>query len=301
MLTNKVSVVIPTHSRPNLLRKAIESVLNQTYKPCEIIVVDDTESEETARCLSVINSDIPIRLKYNTSSGAGSSRNLGAKIANGDFVAFLDDDDLWLPTKLETQMYELRHTQYDAIFCQMIINYEGVNIQYSTRAKNVAEPLKEICIENFIGATISCVIRRSIFMKLGGFDERFKAREEYDLWIRVIQSNAKIKIIEKPLTISNRSFVRNRISSNINNYEHGISLINEKYARLITEILTPNERRIRLSKQYEFLAAQAISLGLKMTSSKYYFKSFLTIPSLKSLFLSLLSIISPLMIIKIRS
>ncbi|MFV4844884.1 glycosyltransferase family 2 protein [Edwardsiella tarda] len=301
MATNKVSVVIPTHSRPDLLNKAINSVLSQTYKPYEIIVVDDTKSDSTPQFLSMLESDITIKFERNTSSGACSSRNLGARIASGDFIAFLDDDDLWLPSKLEMQMNSLMENSYDAIFCQLIINYEGTNIQYATRARNVSNPLKEICFENFIGGTISSVIRRSVFLKLGGFDERFKAREEYDLWIRIIQLGALIKIIEKPLAIANRSFVRKRVSSNINSYEDGISLINTKHFDLINDVLSLPERKLRISKQYDFLAAQALSLGLKKVSARYYIKSFTIKPNLKSLLLSICSMFAPVMIIKIRS
>ncbi|HCU0192424.1 glycosyltransferase family 2 protein [Proteus mirabilis] len=295
-----VSVIIPTHNRPDLLKKAISSVLEQTYDVNEIIVVDDTDSIQTEKTIKEFNIS-KIKYFYNsTGKGACSSRNLGAKKASSEFIAFLDDDDLWVKDKLKEQML-LSHN-HSAIFTRLCINYEGTNLKYSTRGKVPKNPLKEICLENFIGGTISCMISREIFLSLGGFDERFPAREEYDLWIRIISNNYKIAIVEKPLAIANRTLnKRERISSNISNYELAINLLNEKHKDLIDNILTNKEKLYRKSLQYNFLAAQAVSISLKKVSFKYYLKSFIIKPNPKTLTLAFLSIISPNIVIKLRS
>ncbi|MFB1078183.1 glycosyltransferase family 2 protein [Photobacterium damselae] len=300
MSNNLISVVIPTHDRPELLRLSILSVLEQTLQPFEIIVVDDTGSNATKDLIYSFG-DEKLKFVENANNGACSSRNLGASLAKGKFVAFLDDDDIWLHDKLQKQCDVILKNDSDAVFSQLLIKYEGSNIEYSTKAKNVDNPLKNICIENFIGGTISSVINTELFKKLGGFDERFKAREEYDLWIRIIESGAKIDIVELPLAVANRSFMRKRVSSNISSYEKGIALINEKHEELINKTLSLNEKKIRLSKQYEFLAAQAVSIGLKITSVKYYMKSFFNRPSIKSLALAIISLLNPKFLIKIRS
>lgn len=296
----KVSVIIPTHDRVHSLKQAIDSVVEQSISANEIIVVDDTGSKNTKSLVESYN-NIPITFIHNPNNGASSSRNLGAKLAKSDFLAFLDDDDTWLPEKLEKQLALVNGSGSDAVFSQLLVKYDSLGVEYATKAKNISDPLKNICIENYIGATISCLIRRDLFLELNGFDETFRAREEYDLWIRVIESGAKIGIVEEPLAISNRSFSRKRISSNISSYEQGIELINTKHLNLVKSILNKRELKLRTSKQLNFLAAQAISIGLREDAARYYIKSFFTHHDLKTLILIFLSIISPKLLIRLRS
>ncbi|KIF50395.1 glycosyltransferase family 2 protein [Vibrio owensii] len=296
----KVSVVIPTHDRVETLKLAIDSVLNQTYRANEVIVVDDTGSQNTKELVESYN-DLRIQFITNPNSGASSSRNLGASIANSEFVAFLDDDDVWLSNKLEKQLSLAKKENLDAVFSQLIVNYESIGVEYPTKSRNLSEPLKSICMENYIGATISCVVKKSIFLKVNGFDTSFQAREEYDLWIRIISSRFKIGIVEEPLAISNRSFVRNRISSNLSRYEQGIELLNRKHQKLISDCLNEQEQKLRRSKQFDFLAAQAISIGRRVEAVRYYYDSFLICPRLKTAILAFLGLVSPILLIRIRS
>ncbi len=296
-----VSVVIPTHNRDeNTLLRAVNSCIEQTLKPFEIVVVDDVCNKRVKEFVENIDF---YNIKYveNKEQGASSSRNIGAKYAEGNYIAFLDDDDIWLPEKLELQVNQVISQQAKAVFSQMFVEYEDLGIKYTTKAKNVLNPLKLICTENYIGGTISSLIERQLFLKLGGFDRAFSAREEYDLWIRIIASGAKISVVEIPLTVAYRSFVRDRVSSNISSYESAIDLLNEKHKQLVLDILDEKERKFRESKQYNFLAAQAISINKGSVASKYYFKSFLKSLSPKSVILSVLSLLSPKLLIKLRS
>ena len=296
-----VSVVIPTHNRDeNTLLRAINSCIEQSLKPFEIIVVDDVCNERVKEFVENIAFN-NINYLENSGKGASASRNLGAKNAKGNYIAFLDDDDTWFPDKLEKQVSLVKENHLDAVFSQLLVKYDVSGGEYATKARNVSNPLKSICIENYIGATISCLIRRELFLELKGFDEMFLAREEYDLWIRVIESGAKIGIVEEPLAISNRSFSRERISSNISSYESAIDLLNEKHKKLVLDTLNESERKHRESKQYCFLAAQAISINKGGIASKYYFKSFFKSFSPKSMVLAILSLISPKFLIMLRS
>lgn len=303
-LVADVSVVIPTHERPKLLKRALLSIFEQTLWPSEIIVVDDTGSSLTQEVVAEFNSkneNIRVVFFANPSNGASSSRNLGANRSTCKYVAFLDDDDVWLPTKLEKQYSLITGGNLDAVFCQLLVRYEGLGIEYATKSTNVADPLKSICIENYIGATISSVIKRQFFLDIGGFDVGFKAREEYDLWIRIISSSGEIAIVEQPLAISYRSFSRKRISSDLERYEQGISLLNAKHNNLVTSSLSHNELSLRKSKQFDFLAAQAISIGKRFHAAKYYFRSLIIKPQLKTIALASVSMLSPLLLIRLRS
>ncbi|MGI9946658.1 glycosyltransferase family 2 protein [Vibrio hyugaensis] len=296
-----MSIVIPTHNRDETtLLRAINSCIKQTLKPFEIVVVDDVCNKRVKEFVESIEFD---NIKYleNKEQGASASRNLGAKNAKGNYIAFLDDDDIWLPEKLELQVNQVVSEQAKAVFAQMFVEYEDLGIKYITKSKNVPDPLKQICTENYIGGTISSLIEKQLFLELGGFDRAFSAREEYDLWIRIIASGSKISVVERPLTVAYRSFIRDRVSSNISSYENAIDLLNKKHKQLALDVLDESERKRRESKQYSFLAAQAISINKGCVASKYYFKSFLKSFSPKFMILSILSLFSPKFLIMLRS
>lgn len=297
----RVSVIIPTHRRPRLLVRSVRSVLTQTSEPDEVIVVDDANCDETRKVLKEFGNKV-LYVVNEQGKGAPSSRNIGAQVATGDFVGFLDDDDEWLPQKLEKQVERIQEKNLDACFSQIQIVYENLNFSYPTNSRDVGDPLKEILKENFIGGTISALVKRDKFIKVGGFDESFPAREEYDLWIRLISSGGRIGIVEEPLAIAYRSFFgRLRISADINNYEKAIEMLNNKHKNLLISQLSPSESKERLKKQMDFLAAQAISINLGKVAFTYYVKSLLVKPSLKSFVGAVISIISPKMLITIRS
>ncbi|EKO3899245.1 hypothetical protein P0F33_003359, partial [Vibrio metschnikovii] len=192
------------------------------------------------------------------------------------------------------QKNEILLNNLDAVFSRIIIEYENTNLSYATSAKLPPKPLEQICIENFIGATISAVIRKEIFLKVGGFDISFPAREEFDLWIRLLSNGAKIGIVEEAVCVSYRSLIqRSRISASIVNYEIANSLLNTKHEALMNEVLSPQQQSIRVSKQFEFLAAQGVSIGLRLSPFCYYIKSFFNKPSLKPVLLAPLALLSP--------
>jgi glycosyltransferase involved in cell wall biosynthesis len=296
-----ITAIIPTHNRPDLLKRSIISVLEQTEPVDEIIIVDDTNSVETRNTVNSLNSG-NLRYVFNPNQGASASRNLGVNTATSDFVAFLDDDDEWMKDKVKLQKEAILSKNLDACFSQLIINYGDKQIKYNTSARLPNNIRKEICIENFIGGTISAIIRRELFISISGFDIHFPAREEYDLWIRLIQKGAHIDIVEKPLAIAHRSLnKRIRISSNMENYEKAIELLNKKHQRLIDAELTPKQQQLRQRKQYEFLAAQAVSIGLRNKSIRYYLLSLQSKFNIKTLIMLIVAAISPILLIRFRS
>ena len=297
-----ISVIVPTHNRPLLLKRAIQSVLNQDLLPLEIIIVDDVGDEKSKQVVDSFGLS-SLRYVHNVEGqGASSSRNLGAEMAEGDFVAFLDDDDEWAPTKLLKQTELINKNQLDACFSQIKIQYENTDISYVTKASKGKYYVKDILMENFIGATISSVIRKRAFIDVGGFDVNYEAREEYDLWIKLIINNYSFDVVEEPLAISYRSLEkRQRISANINNYISAIHRLNDKHKSIIDVQLNETQKTRRVRMQYEFLAAQAASIGLRGEAIKYYAKSLSVTPSFKSGIGLFFSVISPTLLIKIRA
>jgi cellulose synthase/poly-beta-1,6-N-acetylglucosamine synthase-like glycosyltransferase len=187
----RVSVIIPTYNRAHMLREAVDSVLCQTFKDYEIIIIDGFSTDDTE---AVVNSYHDRRIKYykNQNNGIASiNRNFGIEKSRGEYIAFLDDDDLWLPEKLEKQVKLLDSNKklglvYSDCF---IINANGTirKKSYLTgRPLLRGASLTKLLRFNFI-PTLTVVIRKKVLEKVGVFDPSRKFCEDYDLWLRISQ------------------------------------------------------------------------------------------------------------------
>jgi len=207
-----VSVIISTYKRANLVSQAIESVLAQTYTDYEIIVVNDGSPDNTKEVLDQFEDQITAIHQEN--KGVAAARNAGIKAAKGKYIAFLDDDDLWLPNKLEKQVACLESNAniglvYSDMFC---FNEKGVFPD--TWAKTNPTPPVQQCwilfVRNFI-PTPSVVVRRECLDKVGLFDETLATCEDYDLWLRLIEKWS-VYFLNEPLVRYRRS--ENSLQSN---------------------------------------------------------------------------------------
>ena len=179
-----VSVVIPTYERIATLSRAVDSVMAQTFSGFELIVVDDGSTDATDE---MILRDYPaVRLHRQENTGVSSARNAGVALASGEWIAFLDSDDAWLPEKLERQLShlaqepELRLSHTDEIW---IRNGKRVN-QPKEYAKSGGSIYRR-CLPLCCICPSSALIRRDLFDEIGGFDETFPVCEDYDLWLRI--------------------------------------------------------------------------------------------------------------------
>lgn len=201
----RVSVVIPTYNRAELLAAALDSVLAQTLQCFEIIVVDDGSTDQTEDLLRGYAKDLRyVRIEH--CGLLGRVRNAGLKIARGDYVAFLDSDDLWTPEKLAYQLDVLEREPNVGIVCSnaQVLRcgesgpsglYLGLDQGRSGRV------LEELLVDNFIIAS-SAIVRRSVLNRTGFFTEERLLRgiEDYDLWLRVA-SISEVHYLADPLVI----------------------------------------------------------------------------------------------------
>lgn len=195
-MNHYVSVVIPSYCRTiDILSKAVESVKKQEYPILEIIIVDDNKndyelSESIKRFCSIH------QLKYIQSGGVGAAgaRNRGINEASGEFIAFLDDDDEWLPEKLKIQMELFTSPRIGLVYSRgytASINTDStVSIDcYSTDKYYKTEvSYQDLLNKNYIGTTTQIVVRKSVLQKIGGFDENLPSRQDYDLCLRVAKA-----------------------------------------------------------------------------------------------------------------
>jgi glycosyltransferase involved in cell wall biosynthesis len=227
----QVSVVIPTHNRPEYLRLAIASVLNQTFQDFEIIVADDGSLTDEAS--GIANSFGDERIKYfrhSSCQGLSAARNTGIRAASGRYIALLDDDDEWLPEKLEKQVAVL-----DQSPPQVGVVYTGcLNVEKETgKVLGTALPSKRGDLFDdlrerdwVIAGGSTALIRQECFEKVGLFDESIPAGEAYDMWIRLARM-FHFEYIAQPL--AKYYYHGNKISTNLRMRIAGREVILDKY------------------------------------------------------------------------
>lgn len=194
-----ISVVIITHNREcEILERALSSVIHQSYQDIEIIVVNDSDRSfydfQHIREMmdSVINnSHINIRyIEHESPKGACAARNTGLKNANGDYIAFLDDDDEWEESKLFDQLIEFEKSEYSNlvfVYCGALYVYDDEN--YRTKIYNPkylsGSIFDELLEDNFVMGASFPLIKSSAMKKIGGFDTAFPSCQDWDMWLRL--------------------------------------------------------------------------------------------------------------------
>ncbi|MFW9825572.1 MAG: glycosyltransferase family 2 protein [Candidatus Thorarchaeota archaeon] len=200
MSNNKktVSCIIPTYNRQELISQAIESVISQTYKNLEIIVVNDASQDETEFVVKkYMKNDRRIKYVKNlTNLGGGGSRNVGIKVAKGDFVAFLDDDDKWLDAKIERQVRSIE--SLDAVMCACIKNGKKRLKKNVKKTVDLSDLRKG---NNYTGGT-SILMAKVPVMKDIMFDDNLPNYQDWDLLIRLAEKY-KIGYLNEALVLYN--------------------------------------------------------------------------------------------------
>ncbi len=178
----KVSAVITAYNYAPFLREAIDSAIGQTYPAMEVIVVDDGSTDDTPAILREYGARI--RSGRIPNSGQAKAKNVGASLATGALIAFLDADDIWTKDKIEKQAALFADTAVGVVYSRRFWMRENGQVTGAdTRPMHRGSILQEIFISNFICFS-SAVIRREVWEKLGPMDERLSMGIDYDLWLR---------------------------------------------------------------------------------------------------------------------
>ena len=194
----KVSVIIPTHNRRELVREAIASVLAQSFSDFELIVVDDGSEDGTAEA---VREFLDVRYVYQPNRGVSAARNHGVSLSTGELIAFLDSDDLWQPCKLERQVvFFVEHAEAQICQTEEIWLRNGVRVNPHNKHRKVGGDIFARSLELCLVSPSAVMMRRELFEHIGGFDEALPACEDYDLWLR-IAATTPIPLIGTPLVI----------------------------------------------------------------------------------------------------
>jgi len=192
-----VSAIVPVHNRAWCIRRSIESVLAQDYRPLELIVVDDGSTDDTPRLLGEIAREmtehpeckaggIALRILRQDNRGVSAARNLGIRAARGSLIAFLDSDDEWLPQKTSRQTADLlAHPGMRVHQTGETWVRRGRRVNPPQRLRKRAGDLFEQSLDHCAISPSAAMLRREVFDEVGLFDETFPACEDYEMWLRI--------------------------------------------------------------------------------------------------------------------
>ena len=180
----RISVIIPTYNRKYLINRSIKSVINQSYKPFEIIVIDDGSEDGTFNYVREYFPEIVVIKQPN--NGVSSARNLGIKIAKGDWIAFLDSDDEWFSKKLELQKRAIDQSDtYLICHTNEIWIRNGVRVNQMKKHQKYGGFIFEKSLDICRISPSSVLINKKVFEDIGEFDKSLKVCEDYDFWLRI--------------------------------------------------------------------------------------------------------------------
>lgn len=229
-----VSCVIPTHGRPDLLRDALASVAAQTLRPCEVVVVDDTCDEATRRLTeeAAVHTGMRVRyLAHPDGTGASSSRNIGARAARGTVLAFLDDDDLWLPRYLEATSSALAHSGHPVAFAGLHTDPREQLVPTAQIPPGLTAA--DVLARNPGVTGSNIVLRRDAFFSVGGFDEGLWVSNDKDFLVRLLDHGLEYAVVSEALV---RKVVHpgDRLTSRNSRRSNGLRRYYEKYEHRLT-------------------------------------------------------------------
>lgn len=197
---NLVSAIIPTYNRSHLLRRSISSVLNQTHKSIECIVVDDCSTDDTERLISSMSDDRIRYIRMPINSGACAARNEGILAAKGKYIAFNDSDDVWKANKIETQLEAMRSSKADICFCALerhgYANSIDIFPDQDKFGTNKFIPF-DVLLSCSLAGTPSIIAKRELFESCL-FDKEMKCFQDWE-WMINASRNASVYYVSEPL------------------------------------------------------------------------------------------------------
>lgn len=222
-----VSVIIPSFNRAATIVDAVNSVLNQTYRDIELIVIDDGSVDNTKEVLSNI-SDPRFRYVFQTNAGACRARNHGIELAKGEYIAFHDSDDLWHEDKLEKQMKAMLESDADILFCKL--NQFNKKQLVQVLPQNISEGFLDPVVTLFGIGTQTLVIKKNVFDTIR-FDEELPRFQEFELLLSAVKEGYSLYCLDEGLV--DYFIGDDSISVNTEKLYHACRIIVDKHPEII--------------------------------------------------------------------
>lgn len=197
----EVSVVVPAYNREKTLERCVQSALGQTFRDFEVIIVDDGSSDNTTD-VALSSGDARVRLiRHRENRGAGAARNTGAQAAKGEYIAWLDSDDEWLPMKLERQLDVLkRDTDHSSVCCTAFYLIQHDRAREARIPPNPVSWFKQLLLGSGIAPGTTLLIKKPAFFEVGPLDESLRRMEDWD-WLLRFAKRRRILTVDEPLAI----------------------------------------------------------------------------------------------------
>ena len=299
-----VSVIIPTYNRSDQVVRAVKSVLNQTYQNLECIVIDDSSIDDTVHQLNTIkNSDSRLTiLVHDNNQHASAARNTGIAVAAGDYIAFLDDDDVWMEGKLSKQVELLSSASDDVglVYCWFVI-IDGDDKVGSRKPELEGYLFDELLVGQPLGNASTLLIKKNVINRIGGFDTNLPRGNDGD-FIRRVTKYYKVKVVKETLVEYHIEHIGSnpRISlpnkKGILNDLKGIEIKLEKFSgdfnckpnQHIQVLLTLFQKYVSIGRYTKSFKIYKKALMIDGASNKHYLLTIALVRSFKSLARSVL-------------
>lgn len=187
----KVSVIIPTFNRAHLIGRALSSVIGQSFRGIEVLIIDDGSTDDTREVVAPFLLDRRVKYIYQSNKGVSSARNLGASLSSFSWIAFLDSDDEWLPNKISKQVEFIRENP-EIQFVHTEENWirNGKKVNKPKQYRKFGGDIFLKCISLCAISPSTALLSKELFKKVGGFDEDFTVCEDFDLWLKITSSQS---------------------------------------------------------------------------------------------------------------
>lgn len=255
-----ISVILPTYNRAKEIPKSIESILNQTYKDFELIIIDDGSTDNTQEVVAGYQ-DKRIRYIQNTTSkhGVSVARNIGIRESTGEYITFNDSDDVFYPDKLEKQSAFLEREKADVTFCAVCKNKQIIPDAKFTQRDCTLERILEASF-----TTTQALFGKAVCFRECMFDEQISRNVDWELVIRLIKG---YKVIFQKEVLAKLIATEISISADSNNAVVSMNYILDKYRELYNQY--PNSRKkMKLAIKYQTALAKDIELLARMKTDK---------------------------------
>jgi glycosyltransferase involved in cell wall biosynthesis len=258
VVSPNISIVIPTRNRRRLLLTAVRSVLAQELDDLEVIVVDDASDDGTLEAIGHVPDGRVRALRFSEPKGVARARNAGLDAARADWVAFLDDDDLWAPAKLRLQFDALCRSPEGRWSCVTAVRVDGsIRVIGIARAREGGDVVRRMLEVNAVPGGASGVLAdRALVASAGGFDERLSVLADWDLWIRLSQLSPLVAL-DVPL-LAYRVHA-DRMSTNVDASRRELETVSAKHSAL----------RARLGAEVDCLVWDAYFAELEQRSGAH--------------------------------
>lgn len=207
----KISVVIPAHNREKYIKRCLDSIINQSYAPYEIIVVDDASTDNTIQVVERYSCPIVRLIKCKINGGAQKARNIGIKEAKGDWIAFLDSDDEWLPDKLEKQKKKIEETGYRISAGGALVKKGNITYTWFCDGNSGSIYTEILQLKTYLFFP-ALLVHKQCLIDMGYLDEAVVSQQELDTAISLTK-NQKVVFINEPVFIYNYLHEGETISS----------------------------------------------------------------------------------------